>query len=346
MNSFVASYLIQEGITNGAIYCLLAVAILLVFSVTRIIFIPQGEFVSYAALTYAALREGKLPGTVGFTLALVSVMVGARLLRGIAEGNLRHSLLEALKSALLPLLVAVVVFASAPYVLPAAVDALLAIALVTANGPLIYAIVYQPLAKSSTLVLLIVSMALHLVLVEFGLFFFGPGGARTEPLLDLSFSIGSLPVPAQSLAIYLAAAVLILGLFLFSERTLYGKALRAAAINPLGARLMGVSSTMAGSVAFAASAFIGAVCGVLVSSVTTIYYDTGFVLGLKGFVAAVIGGFVSYPLAALGALAVGLMESFSAFYASQYKETIVFTLIIPVLLWRSMRRRGTPEEDH
>lgn len=346
MNGFVAAFLIQEGLTNGAIYCLLAVGILLLFSVTRVIFIPQGEFVSYAALTYAALREGRLPGTAGFTLVLVVVTICVGVLHGARRGDGLAELRGALKLTVAPLLIVALVYATAPLRLPAAICAGLAVALVTASGPLIYASVYRPLATASTLVLLIVSMALHLVLVEFGLFFFGPGGARTEPMLDMSVSIGIVPVPAQSIAIYLTAAMLIGGLYLISEHTLWGKALRAAAINPAGARLMGISAATAGSVAFMASAFIGAVCGVLVSSVTTVYYDTGFLLGLKGFVAAVIGGFVSYPLAAIGALGVGELESFAAFFASQYKETLVFTLIIPVLLWRSFKTRTLPEDGH
>lgn len=65
-------------------------------------------------------------------------------------------------------------------------------------------------------------------------------------------------------------------------------------------------------------------------------YDTGFVVALKGFVAAIVGGLASYPLAAAGAVLVGLLESYSSFWASAYKEVIVFTLIIPVLAWRSL----------
>jgi len=68
-----------------------------------------------------------------------------------------------------------------------------------------------------------------------------------------------------------------------------------------------------------------------------VYYDSGFLVGLKGFVAAIIGGLVSYPLAALAAVLVGCVESLSSFYASAFKEVIVFTVIIPVLLWRSLR---------
>ena len=60
-------------------------------------------------------------------------------------------------------------------------------------------------------------------------------------------------------------------------------------------------------------------------------------IGLKGFVGAIIGGLASYPLAAVGAVLVGLLESYSSFWASAYKEVIVFSTILPVLLWRSLR---------
>ena len=78
---------------------------------------------------------------------------------------------------------------------------------------------------------------------------------------------------------------------------------------------------------------------------TTVYYDTGFLIGLKGFVAAIIGGLASYPIAAAGALVVGLLEAFSSFWASAYKEVIVFTLIIPVLLWRSLTTQHVEDEE-
>ncbi|MBN8501469.1 MAG: hypothetical protein J0M19_10005, partial [Sphingomonadales bacterium] len=74
-------------------------------------------------------------------------------------------------------------------------------------------------------------------------------------------------------------------------------------------------------------------------------YDSGFLIGLKGFVGAIIGGLASYPVAALGALLVGLLESYSSFWASAFKEVIVFTLIIPVLLWRSLTSKHVEEEE-
>ena len=74
------------------------------------------------------------------------------------------------------------------------------------------------------------------------------------------------------------------------------------------------------------------------------YYDSGFLIGLKAFVAAIIGGLVSYPLTALGALAVGVVESFASFWSGALKDVIVFSLLIPVLLLRSFLLGHAEEE--
>jgi branched-chain amino acid transport system permease protein len=127
---------------------------------------------------------------------------------------------------------------------------------------------------------------------------------------------------------------------LFS-RTLIGKSLRATAINRVGARIVGISPRFAGSLAFTLTAFIGALSGVLIAPMTIVYYDTGFILGLSGLIGAVIGGMASYPIAAIGSLALGIAGSFASFWASELKDAIVLTLIIPLLVWLSIR---SPEE--
>ncbi|MEY4909230.1 MAG: hypothetical protein RL260_2948, partial [Pseudomonadota bacterium] len=116
------------------------------------------------------------------------------------------------------------------------------------------------------------------------------------------------------------------------------------AVNRLGARLMGISTVQAGRLSFTMAAFIGALSGLLIGPTTTVFYDSGFLIGLKGFVAAVFGGLASYPLALVGAVGVGLLESFGSFWASSFKEVIVFTSILPVLLWRSLRDPHTEED--
>ncbi|HRG70463.1 MAG TPA: branched-chain amino acid ABC transporter permease, partial [Thauera aminoaromatica] len=229
--------------------------------------------------------------------------------------------------------------------LPLAVQVLLTLAIVVPMGPMMYRLMYQPIASAPVLVLLIVSVALHIAMVGLGLLFFGAEGQRTPAFSEFSLELGPLMVSAQTLWVVVVSVLLIVALYQFFERTLYGKALRATAINRVGAQLMGISPTLAGKLTFFLAAFIGALSGVLIAPITTIYYDTGFLIGLKGFVAAIIGGLASYPLAAVGALAVGLLEAFASFWASAYKEVIVFTLIIPVLLWRSLRSHHVEEEE-
>jgi branched-chain amino acid transport system permease protein len=345
MDLSIAAFLAQDGVTNGAIYALLALALVLVFTVTRIVWIPSGEFVTYGTLTLAGLQLGKPPGTVGL---LISVAVVAAIVETIA--TLRAGQWRKLPRRLalwlgLPLLIAACVWWGAPRELPLPVQVLLTLAAVTALGPLSYRIVYQPIADASVLVLLIVSVALHFVLTGLGLWFFGAEGSRTPAFTNASFQLEQLTFSAQSLLVILASVLLIGALYALFGRTLHGKALRATAVNRIGARLVGISPSFAGALTFALAALLCAFCGVLIGPITTIYYDSGFVISLKGFVGAIIGGLVSYPLAAAGALLVGLLESFSSFWASAFKEVIVFTLIIPVLLWRSLTTRHHEEDE-
>ena len=93
----------------------------------------------------------------------------------------------------------------------------------------------------------------------------------------------------------MVSIALIVALFLFFERTLRGKALRATAVNRLGARLMGISTSGAGKLSFGLAAFIGALSGLLIGPTTTMFYDSGFLIGLKGFVAAIFGGAGQLP---------------------------------------------------
>ncbi|MDD2545423.1 MAG: branched-chain amino acid ABC transporter permease, partial [Burkholderiaceae bacterium] len=229
--------------------------------------------------------------------------------------------------------------------LPLGVQAVLTLAIVVPMGPLMYRLVYQPIASAPTLVLLIVSVAAHVTMVGLGLLFFGAEGQRTPAFSEADFELGPLHISGQTVVILAASGLLIGGLYQFFEHTIYGKALRATAFNRVGARLMGISPALAGRLTFSLAAFIGALSGILIAPVTTIYYDTGFLIALKGFVAAIIGGLGSYPLAAVGALIVGLLEAFSSFWASAYKEVLVFTLIIPVLLWRSLHSHPVEEEE-
>jgi len=346
MDLSITSILTLDGLTNGAIYALLGVGIVLVFTVTRVIFIPQGEFVAYGALTLAIFQTGKVPGTVWLLLILAAV---AALMELVTTWRHRGSALPAVMAALRTFVPAAVVCAvsawAGPRNLALPIQALLTVCIVTAFGPLVYRVAYQSLAGASSLVLLIVSVGVHFAMTGLGLLFFGAEGFRNPPFWDTRFALGPLALSGQTLIIFAASAALIVLLWLFFERSLYGKALRATAVNRLGARLMGISTHAAGQLTFAMAALIGALSGLLIGPTTTVFYDSGFLIGLKGFVAGVIAGLSSYPGALLGALAVGVIESFGSFWASAFKEVIVFTIVLPVLLWRSLRS-GHSNEEH
>lgn len=337
MDMTIASILALDGVTNGSVYALLALATVLVFAVTRVIFVPQGEFVAFGALTLAMFQMGQVPGTVWFLLVLTALTAVGVVIKGIRQGQAASRLTrQVVELAAFPIAISGVAIWAAPQQLPLLVQAALTLAVVTPFGTLIYRLAYEALADATVLVLLIVSVGVHFALVGLGLFFFGAEGFRNPPFWDQRFSVGALTLSGQTIIIFAISVVLIVALWFLFEHTLLGKSLRATAVNRTGARLMGISSTSAGRTAFTMAAFIGALSGLLISPTTTVFYDTGFLIGLKGFVAAVFAGLSSYPLALVGALFVGMIESFGSFWASAFKEVIVFAAILPVLLWRSI----------
>ncbi|AET90503.1 branched-chain amino acid ABC transporter permease [Caballeronia cordobensis] len=346
MDLSIAAILAQDGITTGAIYALLALALVLVFSVTRVIFIPQGEFVAYGALTLAALQTQKLPATCYLLIAMgVGCFVAETF--GVVRGRASVRSLPVLagKYLLFPVAVWGITQAAFAQPLPMIAQIALTLLIVVPMGPFVYRLAYEPIAEASTLLLLIVAVAVHFAMVGLGLVMFGAEGSRTTAFSDATFNLGDVSISGQSLWVVGTAVVLIVALYFYFDRSISGKALRATSVNRLGARLVGIGTTQAGRLAFTLAAGLGALCGVLVAPITTIYYDSGFLIGLKGFVGAIVGGLVSYPLAAAGSLLVGLLESYSSFWASAYKEVIVFTLIIPVLLWRSLASPHSDEDE-
>ncbi len=336
MDSSIFLLLLQDGLTSGAIYLLLAVGLLIVFSVTGVIFIPQGDFVSFAALGFAAMLGGHVPGTLwlldGAALACALLALWTRRpWRGVAWAVLPAAGLTA------------VTLAAVHGAAPAWLLGMLAVASTALLGPPIYRLVFRPLAGSSVLTLLIVAMALHYVLLGAGLVLFGPEASRTPAFSDADFIIGPMDVSGHSLWVAGCCVLLVVALRWLFRFTLLGKALRATASNPLGARLMGIEQARTGGLAFLLAAAIGGLAGLLIAPISPISYDSGFLTGLKGFIAAVLGGLASYPVAALGALAVGVIESLSSFWVSAYSAAIVFGLLLPALAVLSLRQRSSGE---
>jgi branched-chain amino acid transport system permease protein len=147
--------------------------------------------------------------------------------------------------------------------------------------------------------------------------------------------LGGVTVPPQALWVVGTAAALMAALYLFFMRTYLGKAFRACSVNAFAASLMGIPTQSMRAIAFFVSGFTGAIAGVIIAPIAFVQYDSGIFLGIKGFVACVIGGFGNPIGAALGGLLLGLLEALATGYLSSgYKNAIAFVVLLAFLFVR------------
>lgn len=156
-----------------------------------------------------------------------------------------------------------------------------------------------------------------------------PNFSSEEPIQIFGAVLNS-----QSLWVLGVGAVLVAVLVYFFTRTLTGKAILATSMNKDAARLVGIRTQVVLMLAFMVSALLGSVAGIVVAPITFTSYDIGIILGLKGFVAAAIGGLGSGMGAVVGGLALGVVEAMAAGYlSSDYKDAVAFSMILVVLFF-------------
>lgn len=147
--------------------------------------------------------------------------------------------------------------------------------------------------------------------------------------------LGGVTLLPQNLWVMGGTAVLVLGVHLFFNHTLLGKAILACSCNRTAAQLVGINVGRMLLVAYGLSALLGAMAGVLVAPITYTSYDAGVMLGLKGFAAAILGGLGNPMGAVAGGLVLGLVESLAAgLISSGYKDAIAFVILLLVLFLR------------
>jgi branched-chain amino acid transport system permease protein len=330
-----ALFLLADGLTNGLVYALLALSLVLVFTVTRVVNIAQGEYVMLGALTLADLLQGRMPGTL-------YLLVGGLLLCVIMDaGRWRRDWRRALLfvvGAVIAAIVAVAITRGALALrLPVIGMMLVALVLVAPLGVLIYRFTVHPIPNASSIVYVIISVGVSMTLQGLGLLIWGASPYPVDPIAPGGVLIGPVFIAYQSFAILVTAVLSMGGLYLFSEFTLVGKALQASAMNRLGAQFCGIPVDLAGALAFLLAAAFSATSGMLLAPLISANYEMGFMVGLKGFVGGALGGLIDYPLSLVGVMIVGSLESTSAYLASAYRDVLVFSLLIPILLWRSAR---------
>ncbi len=271
---------VLSGLSTGSIYALVALGIVIIYSVTGIINLAQGEYTMLGAMFAVTFYKWGLPLPLAFAASVIVVIL---------------------------------------------------------IGMLIERLTVKPVRSASPVTLIIITVGVSIIIRGVALLIWGATPySLPEFTPGAPLTLFGAILSRQRLWIMGVTALVLALLYYLLERTLLGKALRACAINQTAASFMGVSPGQMSLLSFALSAALGAVAGIVIAPLTLVSYNMGLMLGLKGFVAAVIGGLVSAPGAVIGGLLLGVIESLSAgLISSGMKDAIAFLALFVVLLWRA-----------
>ena len=270
--------LLFAGLSQGAIYALIAIGFVAIFTVSGVINLAQWEFAALAGLVAISARASGLPLPVAALVAVATVAVVAVVMERLT---------------------------------------------------------IAPVKAMTTLVSLILTLGVSTALKALMLLVYGPNAEGLEAITPGVVTVAGVSIRYQDLWILLVAAIVSAAVYWFYDRTLTGKALRACAEQPVAARLVGISLSRASLISFLIAGVVGALAGVLASPVYFTSWESGLALGLKGFVAATLGGLVSVRGAVLGGLVLGVLETLTAGYISTgLRDAVAFLLLIVVLVVR------------
>ena len=220
--------------------------------------------------------------------------------------------------------------------LPVPLAFVLAVAGAMLAGMLLERAAIRPAQGRQVVVLIFITVGASLFMRGVFKYFWGKEALALPPLTpDQPLQLLGATIIPQNLWVLGVTLAAILGLSLFFRRTLTGKAMRATAANVRAAALMGVETSRMAMYSFALAGGLGALAGIMITPITSLSYDVGVMIGLKGFAAAVLGGYGNFLGAVLGGLCLGLLESLGAgFISSAYKDVIAFVLLLLVLFAR------------
>jgi branched-chain amino acid transport system permease protein len=217
---------------------------------------------------------------------------------------------------------------------PLPLAALVAIVVTTAVGLALHRLAVAPARGASPVALIMITIGASVFLRGLAQIVFDKRFHSLPALFGADpIQFGGAAILPQSLVVLAGAAIIVVLLWLFVERTLLGKAVIATAANRLAARLVGIDTRRIVDFSFAVSAAIGAIAGILVTPITLTSYDVGTLLALKGFAAAMLGGIGSPLGAVVGGILIGMIEALCAGYlSSSYKDALAFLIILVVLV--------------
>jgi branched-chain amino acid transport system permease protein len=311
-----------NGISLGAIYSLIALGYTMVYGVLRLINFAHGDVYMVGAFMGYYLANG-----IGVRAAQ-AIGMGADGL--VARGLMGSGTLE-------------------PSLFTALIVMLLAMAICAALGVIIERLAYRPVRKYSRLTALITAIGVSLLLENGGQLVFG-ADPKFFPELFKKRNIqlfGGASINTADIIVLVIAVALMIGLQLIVYRTKTGRAMRAVSYNLQSAKLMGINTDRIISFTFALGSALAAAAGVLVAMrIPRIDPLMGILVGLKAFVAAVLGGIGNIPGAMLGGLLIGITETMVVGYLSPtYKDAVAFAILILILLFRPSGLLGAVSQE-
>jgi branched-chain amino acid transport system permease protein len=316
-----------NGISLGSIYALIALGYTMVYGVLKLINFAHGDVFMVGAF-------------MGYYLANGLGVRAAQSLFANPEGNflsrlVTHGIIGG--------------GGGEPSVFTALLIMLLAMLICAILGVIIERFAYRPVRKYSRLTALITAIGVSLLLENGGQFVFG-ADPKPFPQLIASRNIqlpGGAVITNQDLIVLVIAIILMVALQLVVFRTKVGKAMRAVSFNLQSAKLMGINTDRIISYTFALGSALAAAAGVLVAiRIPRIDPLMGILVGLKAFVAAVLGGIGNIPGAVLGGLLIGMTETMVVGYLSPtYRDAVAFAILILVLLLRPSGLLGSVAQE-
>ncbi|MDF2680546.1 MAG: transporter permease protein [Brevibacillus sp.] len=217
---------------------------------------------------------------------------------------------------------------------PYALAALLAILIVTLVGVLMQKYVIAYVKKASPISLIILTIGISTLIRGLASLIWGKDAYALDPITsNQPISLGGVNIAQQSVWILVAVLIILFLLWYLMDKTMLGKKINACSINPMAARLMGISPAKMSMLAFGISGATGAIAGIVIAPLSVTSYDIGVLLGIKGFSAAILGGLGNPLGAAVAAFILGIVESLGAGYISSgMKDAIAFLVLIAMLL--------------
>ena len=229
-----------------------------------------------------------------------------------------------------------VYYAIASFALPPVVAIALAVLVSTLLGVFVEKVAYTPLRSAPRLSLLITAIGVSFLLENGAQLVFGADQESMDPMIAGSFMMGQVNVSYVAIVTIVVSVAIMILLSFVVNKTKAGKAMRAVSEDMGAAQLMGISLNRTISMTFAIGSALAGVGSVLYLCAYTQASPTmGSMLGIKAFVAAVLGGIGSIPGAMIGGFTIGVLEALVAAVGfSMWKDAAVFLVLIIVLLFK------------